>query len=175
MMGGETFILLKAAVLAPKSAKQAETRPDVLPTILSIDGPLGLEPPRSAEKYLSELYCCRFPRDMANFVQCADSVIQITIPAGILTYYPGREGRGKMTKVLRSSSIRWTTSKSFPIHADGALLLGNPARNTSRPHKSDRITREWPSLRDDVTQALDGFAIARPMICQIRPLNLYSY
>ena len=175
MMGGETFILFKAALLGPKSAKQTERRPDVLPTILLIAGPGSREPPRSAEKYLSELYCCRFPRDMANFVQFVDSVIQITILAGILAYYPAREGRGEMTQVLRSSSIRWTTSKSFPTHVDGTLLLDNPASNTSRPHKSDRITREWPSLRDDVTQALDGFAIAGPMICQIRPLNLYSY
>jgi hypothetical protein len=35
MMGGETFILLKAGLLGPKSAKQAETRMAVLPTILS--------------------------------------------------------------------------------------------------------------------------------------------
>jgi hypothetical protein len=131
--------------------------------------------PRSTEKYLSELYCCRFPLDMANFVKFADSVIQVTVPAGILTYCPDREGRGKMIEVLRSSSIRWTTSKSFPIQVNCAFLLDNPARNTFRPHKSDRITREWPSLRDDVTQALDGFAIAGPMICKIRPLKLYSY
>jgi hypothetical protein len=36
MMGGETFILLKAGILGPKAAKQAEMRMDVLPTILSI-------------------------------------------------------------------------------------------------------------------------------------------
>jgi hypothetical protein len=39
MMGRESFILLKAGFLGPKSAKQAERRPDVLPTILSIAGP----------------------------------------------------------------------------------------------------------------------------------------
>jgi hypothetical protein len=50
MMGGETFILLKAAVLGPKSTKQAETRPDVLPTILSIAGPLGAGSLREAQK-----------------------------------------------------------------------------------------------------------------------------
>jgi hypothetical protein len=40
MMGRESFILLKARLLGPKSAKRAESRPDVLPTILSIAGPL---------------------------------------------------------------------------------------------------------------------------------------
>jgi hypothetical protein len=109
---------------------------------------------------------------MANFVNFADSVIEVTVPAGILTYYPAREGRGKMIEVLRSSSIRWTTSQSFPIHVGGALLLDSPARNTFSPHKSDRITREWPSLRDDVTQALDGFTIAGPMICKLRQLKI---
>ena len=131
--------------------------------------------PRSAEKYLSALYCCRFPPDMANSVRFADSVIQITISAEILTYYPDREGRGKMTEVLCSGSIHWTTSKSFQTRVDGVFLLDYPARNTCQPHRSDRITRDWPSLRGDVTQALDGFAIAGPMICQIRPLKLYSY
>jgi hypothetical protein len=38
MMGGETFILLKAALLGAKGAKQAERRLNVLPTILSIVG-----------------------------------------------------------------------------------------------------------------------------------------
>jgi hypothetical protein len=163
MMGRESFILLKAGFLGPKSAKQAERRPDVLPTILSIAGP---------EKNLSALHCCRFPLDMANFVKFADFVIQITVLAGILAHYPAWEGRGKMPEVLRSSSIRWTTSQSFPIHADGALLLDIPARNTFPPHKSDPITREWPSLQDDVTQALDGFAVAGPMICKLRPLKI---
>ncbi|MGB6395128.1 MAG: hypothetical protein WBF73_05545 [Bradyrhizobium sp.] len=130
MMDEETIILLKAALLEPKSAKQAERRPDVLPTILSIAGPLRAEAPRSTEKYLSELYCCRFPLDMANFARFADSVIQVTVPAGILTYCPDREGRGKMIEVLRSSSIRWTTSRSFLIHVDCAFLLDNPASNT---------------------------------------------
>jgi hypothetical protein len=40
MMDGETIILLKAGLLGPKSTKQAERRPDLLPTILSIAGPL---------------------------------------------------------------------------------------------------------------------------------------
>lgn len=83
---------------------------------------------------------------MANFVKFVDFVSQITVLAGILAHYPAWEGRGKMTEVLYSSSIRWMTSKSFPIHADGVFLLDNPARNTFLPHSSDRITREWLSL-----------------------------
>jgi len=70
---------------------------------------------------------------MANFVKFADSVIQLTVLAAILAQYPAWEGRGKMIEVLRSSSIRWTTSKSFPIHVDGALLLDDPAHNTFPP------------------------------------------
>ena len=130
------------------------------------------ELPRSTGKYLSELHCCRFPLDMANCTRFADSVIQITISAGILTYYPHREGRGKITKVLRSSPIRSTTSKSFEVHTSSGSLLEDSARNTFSSHKSDRIMREWPPLSDDVTQALDGFAIAGPMICKLRPLKI---
>jgi hypothetical protein len=50
MMGRESFILLKAGFLGLKSAKQAERRPDVLPTILSIAGPLLAGEFREAQK-----------------------------------------------------------------------------------------------------------------------------
>jgi hypothetical protein len=77
-----------------------------------------------------------------------------------------------MTEVLCSGSIRRTTSRSFKTRVDGALLLDYPARNTSKTRKSDQMPCEWPSSRDHVTQALDGFAIAGPMICKLRPLKI---
>jgi hypothetical protein len=89
MMGGETFILLKVGLLGPTSAKQAETRMAVLPTILSI---CPQKFPRRARKYLSGLYCRRFPPHMANSAGFADSVIQITVLAGISAHNPAWEG-----------------------------------------------------------------------------------
>jgi hypothetical protein len=101
MMGGETFILLKAGLLGPKSAKQAEKRPAILPTILSI---AGLRSGRTAAKAWKNtcLGCIAgdfrwiwiIPLDFTN------SVIQIIVLARILAHHPAREGRGKMTKVL---------------------------------------------------------------------------
>jgi hypothetical protein len=101
MMGGETFILLKATLSGPKSAKQAEKRAAVLPTILSI---ASLRPGRKAARARKNtcLGCIAgdfrwiwiIPLDFTN------SVIQITVLAGILAHHPAREGREKMTKVL---------------------------------------------------------------------------
>jgi hypothetical protein len=52
MMGGETFILLKAGLLGPKSANQAENGLAVLPAILCI---ARLEERSVAAKYLSPI------------------------------------------------------------------------------------------------------------------------
>jgi hypothetical protein len=52
MMGGETFILLKAGLLGPKSANQAENGLAVLPAILWI---ARLEERSVAAKYLSPI------------------------------------------------------------------------------------------------------------------------
>jgi hypothetical protein len=97
MMGGETFILLKGPCLGPKSAKQAETRMSVLPTILSIT---GFGPRRTAaksEKIPVWVVLPAIPLDMANSGKIAVSVIQITVLAAILAHYAAWEGRGKMT------------------------------------------------------------------------------
>jgi hypothetical protein len=78
MMGGESFILLKAGVLGPASAKQAEKRKAVFPTILSIARLSSGKPPRGGWKYLSWLYCRRFPLDMANSANSAGSPILLS-------------------------------------------------------------------------------------------------
>jgi hypothetical protein len=52
MMGGETFILLKAGLLGPKTADQAENGLAVLPAILWIS---RLEERSVAAKYLSPI------------------------------------------------------------------------------------------------------------------------
>jgi hypothetical protein len=66
MMGGETFILLKAGLLGPKSEKQAEKRPAILPTILSIASLRSGRTAAKAWKNTCGLYCRRFPLDMDN-------------------------------------------------------------------------------------------------------------
>jgi len=72
-----------------------------------------------------------------------------------------------MVEVFLLGSGRSTTSKSLPIHMHGAFLLNNAAHNTSLSQKSDRIDRGCALREAEVTQAIDGFAIAGPMICQL--------
>src|SRR5437588_12142516 len=112
---------------------------------------------------------------MANSAGFVDSVIQITVLAAILAHYPAREGRGKMSEVLRSITIRTTTSPDISIHVRCAFLLHKSANNTFRSNKPRRINRGCALRRREVTQAVDGFAIARAMISKLRPLKLYNY
>lgn len=69
-------------------------------------------------------------------IRLVDSVIQITVLAGILAHCPGWEGRGKMAEVLGLGSMGWNTSKYSTIHVDSAVLLVNSAMNTFPMDKS---------------------------------------
>ena len=126
MMGGETFILLKAGLLGLKSGKQGETRMAFSPTILST-----LSPKISANGKKIPVRGCIFGDFRCLWLIRPDSwisVIQITVLAGILTHNPAWEGRGKMTEIVFLNSIRSTTSESLVIQANGYSILGKPKR-----------------------------------------------
>jgi hypothetical protein len=175
MMGGETFNRLKAGLLSAKSAKQAEPRVVVLRLILSIAGLFQPKLPRSVSKCVPGLYRRRFPPGMANSSEAVDFVIWITVLAGFLGHCSAWGGRGKMLKVLRALYIHSMTSKRVVIHVAVRSIFGRSVNNTFQSRKSNRISHGCALRGDEVTQAVDGFAIAGPVICKLRQLKLYNY
>ena len=86
MMGGETFILLKAGRPWPESAKQAEIRLAILLKMLQI-AHFGTAPSLTGEKDIRWLQLVLFPRDMANSPGTVFFVTQFTVLTRRLAQY----------------------------------------------------------------------------------------
>ena len=80
-----------------------------------------------------------------------------------------------MLKVLRALYIHSMTSKRVVIHVAVRSIFGRLVNNTFQSRKSNRISHGCALREDEVTQAVDGFAIAGPVICKLRQLKLYNY
>jgi hypothetical protein len=91
-MGGGNFLPLKAGPAAPESGGQAESRLASLAKILAmarrVDAAIW---PQSGKSDIDRLCLRQIPRDMANWPESADFVIQFTVLAGKLTQYSARK------------------------------------------------------------------------------------
>ena len=59
------------------------------------------------------------------------------------------------------------TLKAAGVQVIVSSILGCSAHNAVKSHRSNRINDECALREDEVTQAIDGFAIAGPMICKL--------
>jgi hypothetical protein len=168
-MGDGTFILLKAGLLRPKRANQAEDGLAVLPAILGIS---RLEERSAAAKAegipVANFYATWLIRKIDRLCYLDHSFngkIGATCPRG-------RQGKDDTCIHIENYT---TYYQQLSIYSCSYLVLIPKCKlKYFAPSRDDSIDSKSICLCREVTQAVDGCAMARPVICKPRPSKLYS-